>query len=249
MVSLARESSAKRAGGPSGDTLRAVKVVLFGASGMVGGGVLLECLDDPRVESVLVVGRRACGVSHPKLTEALQDDFFDYAALAPRFRGLDACFFCLGVSAAGLSEAEYSRRTFDLTLAAARALAAASPHIIFVYVSGAGTDSTERGRVMWARVKGRTENALLALPIGGAYMFRPGFIQPMRGVRSRTPLYRGFYVVLGPLLPLLRRIFPRQITTTVAVGRAMIALAEHGDAKKILGPADINRLASEGERR
>ncbi len=229
--------------------MRAVKVVLFGASGMVGGGVLLECLDDARVESVLVVGRRACGVSHPKLTEILHEDFFDFKALATRFRGLDACFFCLGVSAAGLSEAEYTRRTYDLTLAAARALAAASPHIVFTYVSGAGTDSTERGRVMWARVKGRTENALLALPIGGAYMLRPGFIQPMRGVRSGTRLYRVFYVVFGPLLPLLRRLFPRQITTTVAVGRAMIALAERGDARKILGPADINRLAAAGGER
>ncbi len=223
-----------------------MKVVLFGASGMVGGGVLLECLDDPRVESVLVVGRRTCGVTHPKLTELLHEDFFDYRALEPRLRGLDACFFCLGVSAAGLSEAEYTRRTYDLTLAAARALAAASPRLVFVYVSGAGTDSTERGRVMWARVKGRTENALLALPIGGAYMLRPGFIEPMRGVRSRTPVYRAFYVVVGPLLPLFRRIFPRQITTTVAVGRAMIALAERGDAKNVLAPEDINRLADAG---
>jgi len=229
--------------------LRAVKVVLFGASGMVGGGVLLECLDDPRIESILVVGRRSCGVSHPKLIEVLREDFFEYTSLAPRFRELDGCFFCLGVSAAGLSEAEYSRRTYDLTLAAARALAAASPRIVFVYVSGAGTDSTERGRVMWARVKGRTENALLALPIGGAYMLRPGFIEPMRGVRSGTRLYRVFYVLLGPLLPLWRRLFPRQITTTVAVGRAMIALAAHGDAKKILGPADINRLAAGGGER
>jgi len=226
--------------------VRAVKVVLFGASGMVGGGVLLECLDDPRVASVLVVGRRACGVTHPKLTEILHPDFFDYAPLAPRFRDVDACFFCLGVSAAGLTEAEYTRRTYDLTLSAARALAAASPRLVFVYVSGAGTDSTERGRVMWARVKGRTENALLALPIRGAYMVRPGFIQPMRGVRSGTPLYRVFYVVLGPLLPALRRMFPRQITTTVAVGRAMIALAAHGDKKKVLDPEDINRLAAGG---
>ncbi len=223
-----------------------MKVVLFGASGMVGGGVLLECLDDPRVDSVLVVGRRTCGVSHPKLTEVLHADFLDYTALAPRFRGVDGCFFCLGVSAAGLSEAEYTRRTYDLTLAAARALAAESPHLVFVYVSGAGTDSTEHGRAMWARVKGRTENALLALPIGGAYMLRPGLIEPMRGVRSGTRLYRTFYVLFRPFFPLLRRLFPRQITTTVAVGRAMIALAGRGDARKILGPADINRLAAAG---
>lgn len=222
-----------------------MRVAIFGASGMVGGGVLLECLDDPRVESVLVVGRRSCGVTHPKLTEALHADFFDYSALRSRFAGLDACFFCLGVSAAGLSEAEYTRQTFDLTLAAARSMAEVAPRLTFVYVSGAGTDSTERGRVMWARVKGRTENALLALPFSAAYMLRPGFIEPLRGVRSGTRLYRAFYVAFGPVLPLLRRLFPNQITTTVAVGRAMIRLAAAGDAKKILDPEDINRLAAE----
>jgi len=221
-----------------------VRVAIFGASGMVGGGVLLECLDDPRVESVLVVGRRSCGVRHPKLTEVLHANFFDFAPIQARFAGLDACFFCLGVSAAGLSEAEYARQTFDLTLAAARSMVEAAQRLTFVYVSGVGTDSTERGRVMWARVKGRTENALLALPFAGAYMLRPGFIEPMRGVRSGTRLYRAFYVALGPLLPLLRRLFPRQITTTVAVGRAMIRLAESGDAKTILGTEDINRLAA-----
>jgi uncharacterized protein YbjT (DUF2867 family) len=221
-----------------------VRVAIFGASGMVGGGVLLECLDDPRVESVLVVGRRSCGVRHAKLTEALHANFFDFAPIQARFTGLDACFFCLGVSAAGLSEAEYTRQTFDLTLAAARSMAEVNRRLTFVYVSGVGTDATERGRVMWARVKGRTENALLALPFAGAYMLRPGFIEPMRGVRSGTRLYRTFYVAFGPLLPLARRVFPRQITTTVAVGRAMIRLAESGDAKTILGPEDINRLAA-----
>ncbi len=222
-----------------------MRVVIFGASGMVGGGVLLECLDDARVESVLVVGRRSCGIRHPKLTEILHGDFFDFGPLRERLANRDACFFCLGVSAAGLSEAEYTRRTYDLTLAAARTMVAASPGMIFAYVSGAGTDSTERGRVMWARVKGRTENALLALPFRAAYMFRPGFIEPMRGVRSGTRLYQAFYSALGPLLPLARRLFPKSVTTTVAVGRAMIRVAESGDAKKILGPEDINRLASE----
>ena len=227
-----------------------MKVVLFGASGMVGGGVLLECLDDPRVESVLVVGRRACGVSHPKLTRS----FTQTSSTSRRSRRASGastpCFFCLGVSAAGLSEAEYTRRTYDLTLAAARALAAASPRIVFIYVSGAGTDSTERGRVMWARVKGRTENALLALPIGGAYMLPPG-LHPADARRAvgHAGSTGCSTSSSGPLLPLLRRLFPRQITTTVAVGRAMIALAEHGDAKKILGPADINRLAAAGSER
>jgi uncharacterized protein YbjT (DUF2867 family) len=224
-----------------------VRVVVFGASGMVGAGVLLECLDDPRVASVLAVGRRSCGVTHPKLTEVLHGDFYDYSAIASRLAGLDACFFTLGVSAAGLSEAEYAHQTYDLTLAAARATLAGSPRLTFCYVSGVGTDSTERGRVMWARVKGRTENALLALPFAGAYMLRPGFIQPLRGVRSRTALYRAFYVALAPVVPLLRRVLPKTIATTVSIGRAMIELALNGEERRILGPADIERLAQRYE--
>jgi uncharacterized protein YbjT (DUF2867 family) len=220
-----------------------VRVAIFGASGMVGGGVLLECLDDSRVDSVLVIGRTPTGIRHPKLEEILHANFFDYASIRPRFAGLDACFFCLGVTSAGKSEAEYTRLTYDLTLAAARAIVEASPGAVFVYVSGVGTDSTERGRVMWARVKGRTENALLALPFRGAYMMRPGFIQPLRGTRSKTPLYQAFYVVLAPLFPLARKLFPRHVVTTVEVGRAMIRLAVEGDFRKILEPADIRRLA------
>jgi uncharacterized protein YbjT (DUF2867 family) len=223
-----------------------MRVAIFGASGMVGGGVLLECLDDARIDSVLVIGRTLTGIRHPKLEEILHRDFYDYssASLRSRFAGLDACFFCLGVTSAGKSEAEYARLTYDLTLAAARAVVAESPGAVFVYVSGVGTDSTERGRVMWARVKGRTENALLALPFRAAYMMRPGFIQPMRGLRSKTPLYQSFYVLLSPLFPLARKLFPRHVVTTVEVGRAMIRLAVEGDAKKILDPADIRRLAA-----
>ena len=221
-----------------------MKVVLFGATGMVGAGTLLECLDDARVESVLAVVRRPGGVTHPKLTEVVHADFFAYEGLRARFAQCDACFFCLGVSAAGLTEAEYGRLTYDLTLAAARTLAAANPRMTFCYVSGQGTDSTERGRVMWARVKGRTENALLALPFRRAYMLRPGMIQPLRGVRSRTPLYRAFYAVLGFLLPLARRLAPDQVTTSVNVGRALIRLAADGYERPIITPADINRLAA-----
>ncbi|MEJ2186560.1 MAG: epimerase [Gemmatimonadota bacterium] len=221
-----------------------MNVVLFGATGMVGSGVLLECLDDPRVASVLVVGRRSCGVTHPKLTEVLHDDFFDYSALGPHLSGLDACFFCLGVSAAGMNEAEYTRLTHDLTLAAARALLDRNPDMVFCYVSGLGTDSTESGRAMWARVKGRTENALLAMPFRGAYMFRPGFIQPLRGVRSRTRLYAALYRVAGPFFPLLRRLFPRQVTTSVRVGRAMIRVAAEGYASPILESHVIDGLGA-----
>jgi uncharacterized protein YbjT (DUF2867 family) len=224
-----------------------MRVAVFGASGMVGGGVLLECLDDPRVASVLVVGRTPTGMRHPKLEEVIHPDFFDYAGLGPRLAGLDACFFCLGTTSAGKTEAEYTRLTYTLTLAAAHAILAASPGAVFVYVSGVGTDSTERGRVMWARVKGRTENALLALPFRAAYMLRPGFIQPMRGVRSKTPLYQAFYVVLAPLFPLARKLFPRHVVTTVEVGRAMIRLAALGNPQKVLEPANIRRLAASDE--
>jgi uncharacterized protein YbjT (DUF2867 family) len=220
-----------------------VKVVIFGASGMVGSGVLLECLDDARVSDVLVIGRSATGITHPKLEEVLHRDFFDYGAIQARLSGWDACFFCLGVSSNGMKEDDYRRLTFDLTMAAARALLAGSPMLTFCFVSGAGTDSTEKGRVMWARVKGKTENALLAMPFKAAYMARPGFIQPLRGVRSKTPLYQFFIVLARPLFPLLRRLFPRQVTTTVEIGRAMIEVVAKGYAKRILDPEDINRLA------
>src|SRR4051812_24849221 len=151
-----------------------VNVVIFGATGMVGHGVLLECLDDPRVERVLLISRQAVGINHPKTEEVLHQDFFDFATLQPRFADLDACFFCLGVSSVGMNERDYRHLTYDLTLAAAHALAAASAErLTFCYVSGEGTDSTERGRAAWARIKGQTENALLRLPFKAAYMFRP----------------------------------------------------------------------------
>lgn len=222
-----------------------MKVVLFGATGMLGAGTLLECLEDPRVESVLVVARRATGTTHPKLTEVLHTDFFNYQSLQSRFRDRDACFFCLGVSSAGMSEADYHRMTYDLTLAAAQALVAANPHMTFCYISGAGTDGTAQGRSMWARVKGKTENALLALPFKAAYMLRPGYIQPVKGVRSSTGWYRAFYAVLGPFFPLLRLLVPRLVTTTANVGRAMIALATSGFPHPILDVADINALAAQ----
>lgn len=221
-----------------------MKIILFGATGMVGRGALLECLDDPRVRSVLVIGRSSCGVQHAKITEVLHQDFFNYGALAERFQDRDACFFCLGVSSAGLDEASYRRLTHDLTLAAAQAMAAVNKRLTFCYVSGQGTDSTERGRSMWARVKGQTENALLRLPFKAAYMFRPGLIQPLRGVRSKTRLYQTFYSALGFLIPVLKLLFPGSVTTTVAVGRALIQVAATGYDQPVLETRDINRLGS-----
>ena len=221
-----------------------MNVLLFGASGMVGMGALLECLSDPRVASVLVVGRTPCGVRHPKLEEILHQDFFNYSSIQPRLTNIDACFFCLGVSVIGMSEERYHHLTFDLTLAAAHALLVGNTRLTFCYVSGAGTDSTEHGRIMWARVKGKTENALLALPFKAAFMLRPGFIQPLQGARSKTPLYQAGYAVLSPLYPLLRRLAPRSLTTTVNVGQALISVADHGYPTSILTAEDINRAAT-----
>lgn len=224
-----------------------MNVVIFGATGMVGSGVLLECLDDPRVASVLVVGRSPCGVEHEKVREHLRADFFDYGDVARELAGLDACFFCLGVSAYRMDEAAYSHLTYDLTLAAAGALSGASPGLTFCYVSGQGTDSSERGRFMWARVKGRTENALLAL-LPGACMFRPGYIQPLKGVRSKTRLYQAMYNVVAPMYPLFRRVFGAYMTTSENVGRAMIEVAARGCETRVLETGDINRIAASSTR-
>jgi uncharacterized protein YbjT (DUF2867 family) len=217
-----------------------VNVILFGATGMIGAGALLECLDAPLVERVLAVVRTPTGVRHPKLDEVVHRDFYDYSPLQERWSRYDACLFCLGVTSVGMDEPSYRRITFDLTLAAARSMAAANSHLVFCYVSGAGTDSTARGRTMWARVKGETENALLALPFRGAFMFRPGYIQPMRGVRSSTRWYQMIYDVIGPLYPLLRRLAPGSVTNTVTLGRALLHVAAKGYPTRILEGRDIN---------
>ncbi len=220
-----------------------MNVLLFGATGMVGDGVLYECLADPRVTSVLAVGRSPLSISHPKLRQKQRTDFFSYADLTSDLATIDACFFCLGVSSVGMTEADYYRQTFDLTLAAGRALAAARPGATFCYISGEGTDSSERGRSMWARVKGKTENALLELPLK-AYMFRPGFIRPRPGTRSKTRWYRVMYAVLNPIYPLLRRIVPSHVTTAENVGRAMIAVAANGHQNRVLENVDINAIGA-----
>ena len=219
-----------------------MNILIFGASGMVGQGVLRECLLAPDVQSVVTIGRSAGGQQHPKLRELVHPDLLNYSAIETDLSGFDACFFCLGVSAAGLSEADYTRITYGYTLAAAETLARLNPQMTFTYVSGASTDSTEQGRSMWARVKGRTENALLRLPFKGAYMFRPGIIRPLHGARSKTAAYRIVYTLLGPLLPLLQRIFPQQITTTEQIGQAMLVVARQGAPKRVLEIRDIIAL-------
>ncbi|GAA2152715.1 epimerase [Kitasatospora kazusensis] len=222
-----------------------MNVLLFGGTGMVGQGVLRECLLDDRVTSVRAVGRTPLDIAHPKFTALVHSDFTDFTALAGEFKDVDACFYCLGVTSAGKREDEYRRITHDYTLAAARALPD-NPSLTFVYVSGEGTDSTEHGRSMWARVKGHTENALLAMPFH-AYMFRPGYIHAMHGERSRTPAYRWIYPVASRLYPLLRRVMPDKVTTTENIGRAMLAVAGwNGTGDHVLRSADINRVATAG---
>jgi uncharacterized protein YbjT (DUF2867 family) len=219
-----------------------LKVILFGATGMVGQGALRECLADPEVTQVLAVGRSPLAARHSKLRELRVDSFLDYSGVEAELSGYDACFFCLGVSSAGMKEADYRRVTYDFTLAAAQVLARLNPGMRFLYVSGAGTDSTGKGRIMWARVKGQTENALLALPFRSAHMLRPGFIQPLHGIRSRTRAYRILYMLAGPVLvPLLRRFLPGLILTTEELGRAMIRIARNGSALGRLEVADIRR--------
>lgn len=220
-----------------------MRVILYGATGMLGSGTLLECLDHPDVEHVLTVGRRPSGVTHKKLTEMIHDDFLDFSAIANDLRGYDACLYCLGVSAAGLSESEYHRVTHDMTVAAADALLEASPGMTFCFISGAGADSSGRGRVMWARVKGEVENHLLSMPFRAVWVFRPAYVQPLKGVRSRTQLYHAFYTVAGPLYPVLRLLGARWVTTTRSVGLALIRAAREGAPSTVVENADINALA------
>jgi uncharacterized protein YbjT (DUF2867 family) len=220
-----------------------MNVILFGATGMVGQGALRECLLDPGVERVLTIGRRATEQTSPKLRELVVPDLTDYAGVARELAGYDACFFCLGITSAGMSEADYRRVTVDIAVAAARVLVEKNPGMTFIFVSGAGTDGTGKSRTMWARVKGEGENAILALPFKGKYAFRPAFIQPQHGITSRTGAYRFVYAVLGPLFPLLKALFPRYVTTTERVGRAMLNVARHGAAKAVLENEDIDAAA------
>lgn len=224
-----------------------MNVLIFGATGMVGQGVLREALLADDVQRVITIGRSATGQQHPKLQQIVHADLYDYAAIESSLQDLDACFFCLGVSAGGMDEAAYTRVSYDLTLSAATTLVRLNPAMTFIYVSGSGTDSTERGRIMWARVKGRTENALRSLPFKAVYLFRPGVIQPLHGIRSKTPAYRWFYTLAGPLLGPLRRLMPRQLLTTESIGQAMLEAARHGAPTPILESGDIYALASRAQ--
>jgi uncharacterized protein YbjT (DUF2867 family) len=220
-----------------------MNILIFGATGMVGQGVLRECLLDPNVQLVETIGRSATGVQNPKLREIVHPDLWNYASIESDLKNFDACFFCLGVGSAGMAEKDYERLTYGITIAAAETLCRLNPKMIFIYISGTGTDSSEKGRMMWARVKGKTENALLRMPFAAAYMFRPGFIEPAHGEISRNKLYRALFTVAKPLLPLLRRLFPNHILTTEQIARAMLNLVTHPYPKHILDIKDIRAAA------
>ena len=221
-----------------------MKVLITGTTGMVGKGVLYTCLDDPDVEKVVTISRSSCEVSHPKLEEIIHKDFFDLTAIESQFEGFDACYFCLGVSSVGMSEDQYRHLTYTLTMTFAETLFKLSPQAVFCYVSGAGTDETESARMMWARVKGKTENDLSRMGFKGSYAFRPGFIQPMRGIKSKTNWYQFFYNVLKPFYGLLQRM-PKYVTDTDKVGFAMLQVTKHRYHRTIIESNEINELAAE----
>lgn len=218
-----------------------MKVIIIGASGMVGGGVLRECLHSQEVTSVRTIGRSLLNIEHEKLQQSAVPDFADHPENIPAtlLEGIDACFFCLGVSAAGMSEEQYAKLTYELTLKFASRLCDASPGATFIYVSGAGADSTERSNTLWARVRGKTENALLKLPFKQVHIFRPAIIQPLHGAQSKTASYRYFYSLLGPFLTIARHFFPSKVLTTEILGQAMLSISRFGTTLKVLDPPDI----------
>ena len=218
--------------------------LVFGATGMIGQAVLRECLRDPDVTRVIAIGRRATGITDSKLVDIVEPDITQLAAHEAELGNVDVCLFCLGVTSLGLSEAEYSRLTYDLTLAVARQLVRINLRMTFIYVSGAGTDSTEEGRVMWARVKGRTENALLGLGFHAAYMFRPGAVIPLHGLRSRTSWYNAVYTLIRPIAAPLTRLSPTHVTTSDRLARAMLVVARDGYLSPIVESTDINRIGA-----
>jgi uncharacterized protein YbjT (DUF2867 family) len=217
-----------------------MRVVLFGATGMIGQGSLRECLLDPDVTSVLAVVRSPELPPHPKLHELVHKDFLDFSSVAEALTGYDACFWCLGITSAGMSEADYTRITYGFTLAAAKVLAERNPGMTFIFVSGANTDAN--GKAMWARVKGKTENAVAALPFKAAFMFRPAFIQPVHGVTSKTKSYRILYALFTPVVPLVKLLMSKKFTTSEILGKAMLAVAKQGAGKTVLESSDIHAI-------
>ncbi|GAL65090.1 NAD-dependent epimerase/dehydratase family protein [Algibacter lectus] len=219
-----------------------MKAIITGSTGMLGKGVLLECIDDPTVEQVLLINRKHLDISHPKVKEVIHKDFRDFSAIKEQLKDYDTCFHCMGVSSAGMSEEKFTEITYTMSKALATVLYSLNPNMIFNYVSGAGTDSAEKSNTMWARVKGKTENMILDMGFKDAYMFRPGAILPERGTKSNTKLYNTLYVITRPLFPLMKRM--KSVTTTSRIGRAMINLYNHPQSLKHLEGADINKIAN-----
>ncbi|MEM7588810.1 MAG: epimerase [Myxococcota bacterium] len=222
-----------------------MKVIVTGSTGMVGKGVLMECIDSDAVTSIVLVNRTPLGVCHKKIHEVICKDWSDLSKIKPHLRQAQACYFCMGATATTLRKAEFHHVTYDLTLAFAKLFAHCNPNAVFCYVSGMGVGKNPSSNLMWLRIKGKTEQALLQLPCKAVYLFRPGYIQPMRGVHSKTALYRLFYTVFGPFYPLFKRLFPSYVTSTVQIGRAMISVTHSGYDCRFLENSDINKAASE----
>ncbi|MBI3125690.1 MAG: epimerase [Ignavibacteriales bacterium] len=218
-----------------------IKAIIFGATGMVGEGVLLQALNHPDVESVLVVGRRACGITHSKLKEVIHTDFYNFQSIEEQLTGYNTCFFCLGVSSIGMNETDYTRVTYDLTMSAAKTLSRLNSEMTFCYVSGQGTDSSENGKLMWARVKGKTENDLTKLPFKAVYLFRPGFIKPSANQKRAFKASK----VIGIIYPILKVLLPKYVCTMDELGMAMINVSKSGYERKVLENKDIVKAASE----
>jgi hypothetical protein len=219
-----------------------IKPIIFGTTGMVGEGVLHECLNHPAFEAVLIINRRSCGIEHEKLTEIIHQDFHDFSTIKDKLTGYNACYFCMGVSSLGMKEEEYRRITYDLTLDIANTLANINPELTFCYVSGAGTDSTENGRSMWARIKGKTENDLMKLPFKASYMFRPGYIQPTPGLNNAYKIYK----FVGPFYPIWNTFFPKYVCTLEQLGLAMINSVLKGSDVQVIEVKNIRTLADKG---
>ena len=219
-----------------------MKAIITGSTGMIGKGLVLECIDNSKVEEVLIINRNPLGIRHPKVKEIIHKDFSDFSAIKDQLKGYEVCYHCMGVSSAGMNEEKYTKLTYDVTKALASVLFGFNPGMVFNYVSGTGTDSSEKGKMMWARVKGKTENMLLDMGFKDAYMFRPGAILPERGIQSRTRLYNVFYVIFRPLFPLMKRM--KSVTTTTKLAKAMINIYDHPQKLKHLEGADINALAA-----
>ena len=222
-----------------------MKVVIFGATGMVGRGTLRECLRDPQVEGILSVVRSPGGKQHEKLREVVHQNLLDFTAIENELAGLDACIYCIGVASTAMTEDAYARVTYESTTAAARTLLRLNPRMSFVFVSGAGADRTERGNMMWARIKGKTENALLAMPFRSVYVFRPAMIQPLDGIESKTPSYRIMYRLIAPFLSATRHFWPQYITTTQELGRALLAAAKQGTGTRVIEAPQIRAVLRE----